>query len=185
MRYEIKASWTVYYTLRVDAESFAEAREKLCSKDIFGERAGLGPTFGLDEEVMQAHGITAEVEGADGDPSGTGHPRGRSWEYETICEGCAEPLSQEDEDAGDHCLLCSLERVGIVEHDSHRDCPECGDRGTWAGRSVAFPDEGTYRDLPSTLWAVECESPHCDNMGTWLADRPGGFSGILRPAGGE
>ncbi len=182
MRYEIKASWTVYYTLRVDAESFAEAREKLCGKEIFGERAG--PTFGLDEDVMAANGITAEVEGADGDPSGTGHPRGRSWEYETICEGCGEPLSQEDEDAGDHCLLCSLERVGIVEHDSHRDCPECGERGTWAGRSVAYPDEETYRDLPSTLWAVECESPHCDNMGTWLADRPEGYSGILRPAGG-
>ena len=137
---------------------------------------------------MLAHGITAEVEGADGDPSGTGHPRGRSWEYETICEGCAEPLSQKDEDAGDHCLLCSLERVGIVEQDN-RDCPECGAQGTWAGHAVAFPvvqvDPIVYRDLPSTLWAVECESPGCDYSRTWLTHRSGGFSGILRPAGGE
>jgi hypothetical protein len=100
MKWQIECSFTVYYTLTVEGDSFESAQEKLCGKQIFTEQGdGL---FGLCPDTVGAHGVEVLGLDYDGDPSPTGdlrHPS-RCWDYHSVCGGCGRELTYDEEQAG-------------------------------------------------------------------------------------
>jgi len=111
MKWEIDCSWTVYYKLTVEGDSFEDALEKVCNKEIFTEYAGEPATFGLCESTMEANGIEAKVESCDGDPTATGEEyTQRRWAYRSVCGECAMELTYEEEESEyDECEDCRPE----------------------------------------------------------------------------
>ena len=88
-KFRIRASHTVYLTYVVEADTFEQARDKLCDRDIFTahtrRRNGYGDdTFGPDVEYIEGVEVDYEAEiECDGDPSPTGSLRTiKQWEWE-------------------------------------------------------------------------------------------------------
>lgn len=80
--YKIRASFKVYGTFTVEAESFAEALDQLCDTEIFTSYLGSPRTYGFNTEVMIEKGIKVSEADYDSDPSPTGVlRRGRQWVY--------------------------------------------------------------------------------------------------------
>ena len=70
--YEVKTSFTIYANFKVPADSFDEALDKLCNKELLTEYCGDPATWGFDERKLEEEGITVEIDSVDGDPSPTG-----------------------------------------------------------------------------------------------------------------
>ena len=89
MKYHIDCSFTVYYTLEVEAEdSFEEALESLCNQQIFTSYHG--DLWGLAENDK----VKVLSVDADSDPSPTGSARTvRDWDFVCPCSRCGGPLS--------------------------------------------------------------------------------------------
>ena len=76
MKYQIDCSFTVYYTLEVEADTFDEALKSLCNQQIFNSYHG--DLWGLEggDKVK-----VLEVD-ADSDPSPTGRTHvSKEWVY--------------------------------------------------------------------------------------------------------
>lgn len=92
MSYQVDCSFTVYYTLRVEADDFEEALETLCNQEIFTSYHG--DLWGLEENDK----VRVLSVDADSDPSPTGKGRTvRDWDYYWICSKCGELLTAMEE----------------------------------------------------------------------------------------
>ena len=94
-------------TYVVEADSFEEAREKLCNREIFTHHTD--DTFGPDVEYIEGVEVDPDEFNHDGDPAPTGRPLvRRDWEYDSVCRECDEPLTyqEETEDSTGVCGEC-------------------------------------------------------------------------------
>ena len=91
----IEGSFTVTFSFSMEAPEDATERqivERLCNKEIFTYHGGYESDagdmrFGLDPYVLERHGIRAELEDWDSDPSPCGRQRVvREWTW-SVDEG--------------------------------------------------------------------------------------------------
>jgi len=84
-KFEIESKHEVHVLYTLEADTFDEALEKLCSADLWTEYCGEPATFGVNEHECEAKGIEFKVTDHWPGPSPTGEwnlPR-RRWEWES------------------------------------------------------------------------------------------------------
>ena len=81
-KFEIKAKWSVYATLSIEAEDLDEALQKITDNHLFTEYSS--ETYGLDDHNMSLLGIEVVETEYDG-PSPTGRQwTQRDWEWDEM-----------------------------------------------------------------------------------------------------
>jgi len=99
-RFVIRARHEVEITYEVEAETFDEALETLCNKELFTEHGN--NLFGPSDFVMEEHGIEITDTECYGDPGPTGRLwTQRDWDYdeeevELSSEEIREQLEEEE-----------------------------------------------------------------------------------------
>lgn len=88
MKYRIATSFTVYYDIEVEGDTFEEARDKLVGRHIFSELERISHnipinSYGLREDVMDHIGAKVVDEDYDCNPSPSDYTRPplREWDY--------------------------------------------------------------------------------------------------------
>jgi len=100
-KFKIQAQHTVYITYVVEGESFKEARDKLCAREIFTAWSNgelFGPSVDCESGIAVDWEDTKQGPHYDSDPSPTGMRNiSRDWEWDVVCSECGESTGHWEE----------------------------------------------------------------------------------------